>query len=112
MYELEKGALRYLFPAHSSYPLSPDDSVKKAKLPEDRLAKEDLLKIVMAILGDQKSHDLSFITRDSTKKIVKSCYAGKNRINFLNEFEGSPTDLGLVLQNSLRFNPYFRFSAS
>ncbi len=54
IYIMEEDASRYLFPAHSSYPMSPCKAARESAKEDDDspFAKEDLLRVIMAILGD------------------------------------------------------------
>jgi len=94
---------RYLFKAISCDPLSPSGSVEEME--------NDLLKVILRILGRQGTADVQFLNRKGVMKIVKKIGEENPKIKFADEFPESCKGLAKVLQGCLMFNPHFRYSA-
>jgi len=67
----------------------------------DRLEDDDLLKVMLKVLGDQRKYDSSFLTSNSQAAFVKSNLTGQCRIKFEKEFAASPPELVALLEMTL-----------
>jgi len=93
----------YLFPSTSCTPLSPPSSGADEK--------DDYMRVMLNILGDQKDHDLSFLSKSKAKSFVKDHFSGAKKVKFNLEFPKTDPSICGLLTLALQFNPYFRPSA-
>jgi len=75
------------------------------------VSKNDQLKVILDILGDQTSEDLSFVTDASALDYIRTLKSNNCKIQFKKEFPFTTPQVLDVLENMLEFNPYFRQSA-
>ena len=68
------------------------------------------MNIIVSILGDQSSHDLSFITQDHHKNYLRTLNQGQKKLNLAADFPHVDKELIAIVQNMLEVNPYFRCS--
>mmetsp|Transcript_9048 Transcript_9048/g.13818 ORF Transcript_9048/g.13818 Transcript_9048/m.13818 type:complete len:91 (-) Transcript_9048:370-642(-) len=61
-----------LFPSSSSFPLSPAPGKEERDKPSDKVEELDLTRMILKILGDQRSKDLSFLTSSKAKRFVRN----------------------------------------
>jgi len=103
---------RYLFKGTSCYPLSPQLDESKVDYQEGVPMEEtDLLRLILNVLGEQNSKDLSFITKKHYKNHVRRNNPNLPKIKFDQEFKKSSTDIPKIIESLLEFNPEFRQSA-
>jgi hypothetical protein len=72
----------------------------------------DLLCLILNVLGEQNSKDLSFITKKHYKNHVRRNNQSIPKIRFDQEFRRSHDDIPLIIETMLEFNPFFRRSAA
>jgi mitogen-activated protein kinase 1/3 len=96
---------RILFPGKSCFPLSPCE--KKRNQGSNLITSSDQMKLILKYLGKQSEEDLSFMTDDPAIVYVQEM--GKTMKPFKSE---SNSDLGKLKDDMLKFNPFFRVSAS
>jgi hypothetical protein len=58
----ENSSDRFLFPGSSCFPLSPCEKMKNSKSDKNIVSKQDQLKVILEIMGDQNEMDTSFVT--------------------------------------------------
>ena len=109
--EGKSSVARYLFKSISCFPLSPCRSSLAEANKDAKNELGDLMEAIVKILGDQRKYDLSFLSSKKQKKYVSSLFDGKEKVKFAREFPESEDSLSEVVQHSLFFNPYFRYSA-
>jgi serine/threonine protein kinase len=75
------------------------------------VSKNDQLKVILEILGDQDSQDTSFVSDPSALEYIKTLRPNTCKIEFKKEFPFTTPEILDILENMLEFNPSFRNSA-
>ena len=76
------------------------------------VSKNDQLKEILEILGDQDTLDTSFITYPAALDYINTLKPNQGKIEFKKEFPFTTPQILDLLQNMLEFNPNFRESAA
>ena len=66
---------------------------------------------ILNVLGNQDEEDLSFISSPEAKDYVCNRQIDEGKIQFPIEFGMSDKQIGIILQQLLEFNPFFRRQA-
>jgi len=72
------------------------------------MEKTDLLCLILNVLGEQNSKDLSFITKKHYKNHVRRNNQNIPKIRFDQEFRRSHDGIQQIIETFLEFNPSFR----
>lgn len=102
------GAGNFLFPGQSCFPLSPCQKMREASQPRKIVGKNDQLKSILSIIGDQDDDDTSFVTDPSGPGYLQALQSGLPKIQFAQEFERSNVNVIQAIDSLLQFNPQFR----
>lgn len=104
---------RFLFTGTSCFPLSPCEKMKSSgNQKRNIVSKNDQLKMILEILGDQNSEDTSFVSDQSALDYIHTLRPDTCKIEFKKEFPFTTPEILDILQSMLEFNPKFRGSAS
>ena len=103
---------RFLFTGTSCFPLSPCEKMKSSSTQKKNIvSKNDQLKVILEILGDQDSQDTSFVSDPSALDYIHTLRPNSCKIEFKKEFPFTTPEILEILENMLEFNPSFRNSA-
>ena len=101
-----------MFTGTSCFPLSPCDKMKSSSsLKKNIVSKNDQLKVILEILGDQDACDTSFVSESSALDYIRTLTPNSCKIDFKKEFPFTTPEILDLLKNMLEFNPHFRSSA-
>lgn len=75
------------------------------------VSKNDQLKVILEILGDQDAQDTSFVSDPSALDYIHTLRPNSCKIEFKKEFPFTTPEILDILENMLEFNPSFRKSA-
>ena len=99
---------RFLFTGTSCFPLSPCERMKATNSKKNIVSKNDQLKVILDILGDQNSEDTSFVSDQSAQDYIRTLKSNACKIQFKKEFPFTSPEILEILENMLEFNPHFR----
>lgn len=103
---------RFLFTGTSCFPLSPCEKMRNSTSGKKNIvSKNDQLKVILEILGDQNSDDTSFVTDNSALDYIKTLNPKCCKVEFQKEFPFTTPQILEILQSMLEFNPNFRSNA-
>lgn len=104
---------RFLFTGTSCFPLSPCEKMKNSGSQKRNIvSKNDQLKMILEILGDQDSMDTSFVSDQSALDYINTLRPNTCKIEFKKEFPFTTPEILDILQSMLEFNPNFRGTAA
>jgi len=72
------------------------------------VSKNDQLKLILEILGDQNQQDTSFISDASAHNYVNTLKSDASKIQFKKEFPFTTPAVLDILEDMLQFNPHYR----
>jgi mitogen-activated protein kinase 1/3 len=78
---------RFLFTGTSCFPLSPCEKMRSSStLKRNIVSKNDQLKMILEILGDQDTTDTSFVSDSSALDYIRTLTPNSSKIEFKKEF--------------------------
>jgi hypothetical protein len=80
-------------------------------LKKNIVSKNDQLKVILEILGDQDTADTSFVSDPSALDYIRTLTPNSCKIDLKKEFPFTTPEILDLLKNMLEFNPHFRSSA-